>query len=246
MSETDYRKRIYDRYAEAGSADIPFARPEDAASGLLDMLRRVVSDHLPDDKTTPVIDLGCGPGLLVHVARKAGYTDVAGVDISPQQVEAAERLGIDGIRQGDVMETLKSLAPASQGAVLSFDVLEHMTRDELIALIDAVHRVLKPGGRWIVHSCNAEAPFFGRVRYGDLTHEQGFTATSLNQVMIASNFSSVRCYEDTPVPGRLKGTIRWLMWKIARLPALFWLIAESGPAARHAILSQNLLAVIEK
>lgn len=246
MSETLYRKRIYDRYAEAGSADIPFERPEEAAQGLLDMLRRVVTDHFPENRDAAIIDLGCGPGLLVHVARDAGYRNVSGVDISPQQVEAAKRLGIDGIRQGDVMETLAGLAPASQDAVLSFDVLEHMSRDELIGLIDAVYKVLKPGGRWIVHTCNAEAPFFGRVRYGDLTHEQGFTAASLNQVMIASDFSTVRCFEDTPVPGRLKGTIRWLMWKIVRLPALVWLIAESGPAARHAILSQNLLAVIEK
>ena len=36
-------------------------------------------------------------------------------------------------------------------------------------------RALKPGGRWILHTANAESPFYGRVRYGDITHEQAFT-----------------------------------------------------------------------
>jgi len=246
MSEFSYRERIYARYAEAGSADLGFDRPEGAPAGLRDLLDRAVRDYFPADKNAAILDLGCGPGLMVHAARSAGYENCEGVDISPQQVAEAERLGIDGVREGEVLKTLSGLGDGTLDAVLSFDLLEHMTRDELVTLIDAVHRVLKPGGRWIVHTCNAEAPFFGRVRFGDMTHEQAFTATSLNQVMIASDFKSVRCFEDRPDPRRLKGAVRSAMWHIARLPALFWLIAESGPAARRAILSQNLLAVIEK
>ncbi|MBK20656.1 MAG: methyltransferase [Rhodospirillaceae bacterium] len=245
-SQFEFRKRIYDRYLTAGSADIPFENPDAAPGGLLDMLRSVVQKHFPSDKDSTILDLGCGAGLLVHCATQAGYTNVSGVDISQQQVEAAERLGIKNIRQGDAMEALTALEPASHDAIVSFDILEHMTRQELVVLIDGVHAALKPGGLWIIHTANAEGPFYGRVRYGDLTHEQAFTQTSLPQILIASDFSKVSCFEDPPIPGRFGGTIRWLMWKVVKIPALLWLVAESGPAGRHAILTQNLLAVAEK
>jgi SAM-dependent methyltransferase len=245
-NQPEYRKRIYDRYLTAGSAGIPFANPNEAPGGLLDMLRSVIRKHFPPAKDAQILDLGCGAGLLVHCATQVGYTNMSGEDISPQQVEAAERLGIEGIRQGDAMSALLALEPKSHDTIVSFDVLEHMTRDELIALVDGVRAALKPGGRWIIHTANAEAPFYGRVRYGDLTHEQAFTRTSLPQVLLASDFSRVSCFEDPPIPGRLGGTVRWLMWKLVRLPALLWLIAESRGDGKNAILSQNLLAVAEK
>jgi SAM-dependent methyltransferase len=70
----------------------------------------------------------------------------------------------------------------SLDAVIAFDVLEHFGRDELIPLVDAVHRVLRPGGRWIIHVPNGESPFFGSIRYGDLTHELAFTRQSEDYV----------------------------------------------------------------
>jgi 2-polyprenyl-3-methyl-5-hydroxy-6-metoxy-1,4-benzoquinol methylase len=246
MQQPEYRQRLYRRYLETGGGDISMTTPEQAPAGLRDMLRHVIAGYFPGDKGAQIVDLGCGMGLLVYFARQAGFTNIRGVDMSPQMVAAARRLDIDGIEEGDAIGALESLDPESHEAVISFDVLEHLKRDEMIQLIDEVRRVLKPGGRWIIHTVNAEAPFFGRVRFGDLTHEQAFTQASLRQILLASDFSSIACYEDAPIPGRPAAMLRWLMWKIVRLPALFWLIAESGPAARHAILSQNLLAVAIK
>lgn len=246
MSDTDLRDRLYARYADTGAAAVPLSRPEDAPGGQIDMLRATVGRHFPPSHDARILDLGCGPGLLIHVARRAGYRDITGVDVSPQQVALAERLGIEGVREGELIATVEALAPGALDAVVTFDVLEHLDRAEMVRLSDGVHRALAPGGRWIIHTVNAEAPFFGRVRYGDLTHEQAFTQASLRQLLRASSFAAVACYEDAPAPGRFGGTLRWLMWQVARLPALFWLIAESGPAARHAILSQNLLAVAER
>jgi 2-polyprenyl-3-methyl-5-hydroxy-6-metoxy-1,4-benzoquinol methylase len=231
-NQPEYRKRIYNRYLTAGSADIPFKNPDEAPGGLLDMLRSVIRKHFPLTKDAQIFDLGCGAGLLVHSATQAGYTNMSGVDISPQQVKVAGCLGIEGIRQVDAMSALLALEPESNDAIVSFDVLEHMTRDKLISWIDAVRAALKLGGRWINHTANAEPLFYGRVRYGYLTHEQAFTRTSLLQVLLASDFSRVTCFEDSPISGRLGGTIRWLMWKLVRLPALICLIAESGAMAK--------------
>jgi SAM-dependent methyltransferase len=167
------------------------------------------------------------------------------VDRSPEQVAEARRLGIDGVREGDLVETLAELPEGSQQTIIAFDVIEHFTREELLPFVDAVHRALAPGGHWLIHTPNAESPFFGRIRYGDITHEQAFTVTSLNQLLRASGFASIRCYEDTPIVHGLASAGRWIVWKAMRAILRTYLLAETGGAG-SGVLSQNMLAVAVK
>src|SRR5581483_4474529 len=114
-----------------------------------------------------------------------GYTNMRGVDASPAQVDAARRLRIAGVSAGEMLPTLRTTAAASQDAVIAYDVIEHLTKDELIEVTDEVVRVLKPGGRWIVHVPNGLSPFAGVMTYGDLTHELAFTPESLTQLFLS-------------------------------------------------------------
>jgi cyclopropane fatty-acyl-phospholipid synthase-like methyltransferase len=117
-----------------------------------------------------------------------------GVDRSPEQVKEAQRLGIAGVKEGDLLETLESLSDESVDLIVAFDVIEHFTKDELVLFVDEVNRVLRKGGKWIIHTPNGESPFAGRMRYWDFTHEQAFTHTSIAQLLNASGFSLVTCY----------------------------------------------------
>ena len=93
---------------------------------------------------------------------------------------------------------------------------------------------------------NAESPFFGRVRYGDFTHETAFTEASLRQVLGAGGFASFHFREDSPAVHGVLSAGRRLAWILLRPLAILWLVAESGPGARRAILSQNLVCVAVK
>lgn len=135
---------------------------------------------------------------------------------------------------------------ASRDAVVSFDVVEHFRKDELLSFVDEVRRVLRPGGRWIIHTVNGESPFFGRIRYGDFTHEMAFTRESMSQLLLSSGFERVQCFEDTPVPHGVKSSVRWLLWKGIRGGLRLWLAVETGDSGRSAIFTQNLLAVATK
>lgn len=95
-------------------------------------MRYVIDAFFPTSKTAAILDLGCGHGTLVHFAQQAGYSNMQGIDVSEQQVELARKLGIANIQQGDLMETLKAIPPASLDAVVAFDVIEHFSKDELI------------------------------------------------------------------------------------------------------------------
>jgi SAM-dependent methyltransferase len=240
----DLRSRLYGRYVSGGQARAP-----DTPAGLASRepyLKRLIQRHFPPDRSAAVFEIGCGYGALVHFAREAGYRDARGVDTATEQVTAAAGLGIQGIVQGDLLETLSGLAPDSLDVVIAFDVLEHFGKDEILALVDSVHRVLRVGGRWILHAPNAESPFFGAILYGDLTHELAFTRRSLSQLLCTSGFEQVRCFEDDVVVHGAKSRVRALLWKLIRAALRVYIAAETGDAGRDAILTRNLLAVAVK
>jgi 2-polyprenyl-3-methyl-5-hydroxy-6-metoxy-1,4-benzoquinol methylase len=241
----DYRTRIYAHYVNARQKSLA---PE-TLEGLkprVPFLRKLMRRHFPPDREAAILDLGCGYGALIHVAREAGYRYIRGVDGSPEQVAAAQRLSIEGVMQGDAVETLAGEPDGSLDCVVFFDLIEHFKKDELIGLVDAVYRVLKPQGRWILHTCNAESPFGMSSRYGDFTHELAFTRRSIAQLMLSSGFSKVNCFEDQPVPHGIKSTARWLLWKVFRQLLRLYVAAETGDIGRDAIFSQNFLCVVFK
>jgi SAM-dependent methyltransferase len=105
------------------------------AGGVLELLAAQ-----PGEK---ILDLGCGDGQLTKRIAAAGAC-VLGVDASPQMVAAARALGIT------VDEASAELLPHADGsfdAVFSNAAL-HWVRDQ-DAMMAEVHRVLKPGGRFV-------------------------------------------------------------------------------------------------
>lgn len=245
MTARDYRARIYQRYVEAAGAK-PLVVDRSSLRPREPYLDRLVRRHFPPSREATIFDVGCGHGAVLDAARRAGYAKLAGVDVSPQQVEAARHLGIPGVQQGDLLQALGELAAESQDMVIAFDVLEHFGKDETLAFVDEVQRVLRPGGRWLIHVPNGESPFAGRIRYGDFTHEQAFTSGSLTQLLLASGFERVACFEDVPVPHGLPSIVRAVLWRVIRMGLRLYIAAETGDSGRDAIFSQNLLAVATK
>jgi SAM-dependent methyltransferase len=244
MSSDRLRQRIYAAYTSATNA--PLA--PDTVAGLAPReahLNRLIADHFPADKSARILELGCGHGALLHFARLAGYSNMSGVDGSPAQVAAAERLGIKGIRKGDLMGALRDAAEASLDAVVLFDVLEHLTRDEILDAVDAIHRALKAGGRLILHVPNGASPFGTLMIYSDLTHEIAFTPESLAQLFLASGWRKIECFEDPPAVHGVKSRLRAILWKAIRAGLRFYLAVETGSRA-HSVLTQNLYAVAVK
>jgi len=240
-----YRDRVYDQYVHART--VPLVQPGlDATASRRPYLVAMIRRHFPTRRDAAILDLGCGHGTVLHFAQQAGYTNCRGVDRSFEQVAEAKRLGISGVAEGDLAETLSATSDASLDVVLTFDVIEHFRRDELLALIDDVHRVLRPDGKWVVHTVNGESPFFGRIRYGDITHEQAFTRTSIGQFLLSSGFRTISCYEDTPIVHGLKSAARWVLWKVMRGIMRTYLAAETGSLDPSVILTQNFLIVATK
>jgi len=239
---TQHRDRIYAHYVEVWNETSAPASVADLADRAPTM-RHVINSFFPPNKMAAIVDLGCGHGTLVHFARQQGYQNIAGVDVSLQQVALARKLGIGDVQAGDLMESMRSTPRESLDAVVAFDVIEHFDKDELIDFVDAVHGVLKPGGRWIIHAPNGASPFFGTVRYGDFTHEQAFTPSSLQQLLKASGFSRVEFAECGPRIHGLKSMIRFILWRGVRLVYRLISAVETGDLAKDGIFTRNFYAV---
>jgi 2-polyprenyl-3-methyl-5-hydroxy-6-metoxy-1,4-benzoquinol methylase len=240
LKDEDYRSRIYAQYVTVGIAP---TNSIEALERRRPYLQRIIRQYFPEDRGAAILELGCGSGALIHFLRKAGYTNIEGFDLAPDQVVLAQQLGISDVRLGDAMETLKASANSSRDVVVAFDLIEHLTNDVLLKFTDEVSRVLRPGGRLILHTPNGESPFCARMRYWDLTHERAFTWNSIRQLLLSSGFSEVHYMEDSPTVHGLRSIIRWLLWKGLRGLLRLWLMAETGETAREAIFTQNFLVV---
>ena len=182
MGASDWKQRFYDQYVSSGQSGID-PRYSAKPSPRPGLVTRFVTSHIPKDKSSRVIDLGCGYGAILHALSNAGYTNTAGVDASAEQVAMAQSLGLSKVAHGNLSDFLAQTSDASADVVLAIDILEHMMMPELIEVLDEIFRVLKPGGKCIAHVPNAEGIFGMRVRFGDMTHEQAFTKISRTVVL---------------------------------------------------------------
>jgi trans-aconitate methyltransferase len=89
-----------------------------------------------------ILDLGCGDGVLTKKLAELGCNVVA-VDSSEPQVEAARRLGLEAY----VIKGEELPYQAEFDAVFSNAVLHWIKRAD--AMIEAVFRSLRPGGRFV-------------------------------------------------------------------------------------------------
>ncbi|MBN8490394.1 MAG: class I SAM-dependent methyltransferase [Burkholderiales bacterium] len=232
----DARHRLYAAYVSSGQAGNGSHRGRDA------YLSKLIRRHAPANRDALILDLACGHGALIRALKCAGYRRASGVDLSAEQVALAQQSGLDEVEVGDLLATLMTHTH-DVDAVFLLDVLEHQTRDELLATLDGTYGALRRGGRVIMHVPNAEGLHGMRVRYGDLTHEQAFTPASMRQLLTICGFTNIRCYEDRPVMHGLKSAVRSALWYLSTLPARLQLLAETGTSGH--ILSQNMLVVAE-
>ncbi len=219
-----YRERIYRHYvSRGGSGAAPDAR---ATARRGRYLRRVLAGWLPADRGAQVADLGCGSGDLLACLQGLGYRRLYGVDASREQVELARR-HLPEVVHGDFLELLPDLAGRFD-LVTSFDVVEHLDKDQVLAFLDGCHCALRPGGRLILQTPNAESPWGSDVRYGDFTHETCFNAHSLGWLLELCGFRDIAARETGPRPLGLKSLVRTLLWQAIRLGLGIWNLAETG------------------
>lgn len=232
----DVRSRLYEAYASqhAGCG-------ADEATALV--YRRDIRPLLPPLPAGPVVDLGCGRGELVRLMQADGYA-AEGIDISPEQAALARAAGVSGVRQGD-FRTILAGRPGHYAAITATDLLEHLTKPEVLATFDDVAAALAPGGVFVGRVPNSVSPLGGYIRNGDFTHQTSFTESSIRQLAAAAGFESVLARSSPPVAHGLASAARALTWQVVSACYRIALAAETGVLRGH-IVTLNLTFAVRK
>ena len=227
---SDFRTLLYERYVST------FKGPD--GEGQIVWWDHKYLPLLTDlGRGTPILEIGCGSGgLLAYLARR-GFSHALGIDISAEQVDLAQRRGVRA-QQANVLEYLPQ-HQAAFGAIVAVDVLEHLNRDELVALAPMLWQALTPGGRLLIQTANGAGLFSRQVMYGDLTHLTIFTPQSLAQLLRGEGFERMSFDETGPIPIRFRGRVDVAAWRVLKHLANAVRMIEAGK--RQAIWTENFI-----
>jgi SAM-dependent methyltransferase len=184
-----------------------------------------------------ILDLGCGDGFLTERLVAVGC-DVVAVDASPEQVEGARRRGLDArVARAEALPFAGEFDAVFSNAVL------HWVKDAAGA-IAAVHRALRPGGRFVAELGGAGCVAAIRAAIGEALARRGLDAAALDPwffptaeaygALLAAGGFHVETLSLFPRPTPLPGDVAAWLLTFAQ-PFLAPLPAGERPAAAAEI-----------
>jgi len=209
MSSVDYSLH-YSRFHDES---------ETHAQDMARWMAEVIKPNLPARRDIKVLDVGCGYGFALRALRDLGFSDVMGLEVSPQQAARSIKAGFQVEIAQDSLNWLRG-HPAQFDLMLLLDVLEHVPVAEQICFAEAVYHCLQPGGRLLLTVPNANAVLASRWRYIDYTHHSSFTEHSLDFVLRNAGFTDIRIANSKSI-----GHFPRRVWRRSNWPAIRkWLV----------------------
>jgi SAM-dependent methyltransferase len=171
---------------------------------------------LPSVSGKDVLDLGCGTGYgTAHIAGKCA--SICGVDVSDEAIMYASQKyhapNLTFKTIGKIGDEPLPFADAAFDVILSFQVIEHIL--DTNAYLEEIHRVLKPGGIFIVATPDRYSRLLPGQRPWNRFHVTEYSCSSLVKLL------SARFPE--PLILRMSGTRAVIDAELKRTRRLMWL-----------------------
>lgn len=200
-------------------------------------------NFLPLDKSSKILDIGCGAGHFLNFLKDKEYTNYFGIDISQSQIEFCKNFITSCCKTADAFEFLKNKKNV-YSIISAYDVLEHIPKKIVIKFLETIYSALTAEGSLFLKLPNMSNPFALNNRYRDFTHECGFTETSIYQVLYLSGFSKIIIKSPKisfkPVENIISKLILSLLYSLIK--KLFWYQGFVAPK----ILSSRLVVIAKK
>jgi 2-polyprenyl-3-methyl-5-hydroxy-6-metoxy-1,4-benzoquinol methylase len=235
----DYRHLSISRWVE--NKIETFTRPTTSA---LDSQSRyydsLVERFFPKHRDASILELGCGWGPLVYCLKRHGYRNIEAIDVIAQCCEfVGKELGVDA-QNTDLLEFLDRRAK-TYDVIAAFDVIEHFTKDEIVAITTVIHETLAPGGVFVFRVPNGASLGGLAIRYSGFTHEVAFTRQSVDELLRVAGFEKAVC---VPEPVHARNPVHRALRRTARAFSGFVLSAlTSFYLDRRFVTSNNVIGV---
>jgi 2-polyprenyl-3-methyl-5-hydroxy-6-metoxy-1,4-benzoquinol methylase len=103
----------------------------------------------------PILDTGCGLGLLAFYLRERGCRQpILGLDVDARKTERGNRIAAARYRDVDLRsQDVQGPIPAFSGNIALFDVLHYLPLAEQTSLLSRLARCVSPGGLLVIRDC---------------------------------------------------------------------------------------------
>ncbi|HJS84437.1 MAG TPA: class I SAM-dependent methyltransferase [Acetobacteraceae bacterium] len=180
-STRDERRAFYESYITHKAWDGAASQHEDEAFAL-EMRRAGI---MPP---AAILEIGFGEGRFLDWSRRQGFS-VQGVELIEELVLRARTRG-HRVMLGH-LESVIDPEVEQFDIIVAFDVFEHFTPTELVALLRFVRRLLKPHGRVLARFPNGASPFGAYYQASDVTHAVALSPVTISQIAMPAGMRVV-------------------------------------------------------
>lgn len=179
----------------------------DVPSFVTSRLEEIVDSFAPYRQTNRLLDVGCGAGTLLSVAKQAGW-NAEGVEVSIPTVDILRKQGLT-VFPGELAQA--EFPDAHFDVVTAAELIEHVPDPS--SLIAEVARVLRPGGIfWATtpHSHGASGRVL-KLKWSVVSppeHLHLFSVRGLSGVVARHGFQRVKVKTEGLTAGELMGAFR--------------------------------------
>ena len=110
--------------------------------------------------TEPLLDVGCGVGLLAFYLRERGFENpIVGLDRDTRKIGAAQRIAT-GYREIDLRtQDLRDQLPEFSGTIAMLDILHYLPPADQNDLLSRVAERIAPGAMLVLRDCPRDPGF---------------------------------------------------------------------------------------
>jgi 2-polyprenyl-3-methyl-5-hydroxy-6-metoxy-1,4-benzoquinol methylase len=212
----DYRKTLYQNYY-SNHAGVKGKKAQKAHfKQQRRYFKREFKSLLPADKAVAILDIGCGSGSFLSAIGELGYSNYRGIDLSQEQVEMAREFGVRNVECAEAKDFL-SLQQEAFDVICAIDLIEHLSKDELISFLKVVKTALRPGGKVIFRTPNMDARQASVFAFADFTHEVFLNKSSATQVLLSTGYENIDVVEGFMfMENPAKEFTRKLLWMVIK------------------------------
>ncbi len=155
--------------------------------------RKNYARFLPEDKNARIFVMSCGHGYFLNFLKKLGYKNALGMDADSEKTEYASFKGF-ACKTGDSLDFLAKNREKFD-FIFAEQELNHLTKKEVLLLLDLAKKSLREGGAFLVNSLNPANPLIGPVApHQNVDHYSFFTGYSLKQIFRFKGFKDAEVF----------------------------------------------------
>lgn len=221
-----------------------FAKLNKELSLYYDAEFKLINDSLSNTvKQLNVLEIGFGNGTLLKYFCKRGFL-IYGTEVNEFLLNTAKKFGY----KVGTPDSLLSINDDYFDAIVAMDVLEHLTKEEILQSFSLNRRILRRGGLFIFRVPNVDSFSGLPLQFGDITHVTAIGSGLVKQLANSYGFDILELRGHSHVIPFMPLSL--FFYRLLIIPVKFCvnilLNFIFSPRVKINYTSQSLVAILKK